>query len=132
MLKIKIPDLEVSTASKSLVTKEEIEKGMRLCIQKVADQQSISLERMEAQHRIVEDLGFSSLDVATLTAVLEEEFHVDPFSNNMASITDIRTVGDICSLYDRCLNLVLKPVPEEVVNEVEDARLKRRRMAGGR
>ncbi len=47
---------------------------------------------------IVKDLGFTSLDVAELVAVLEMELEVDPFSNGV-SLMDVRTYGDFCAVY---------------------------------
>ncbi len=52
---------------------------------------------------IVEDLGFASLDVAVLVATLETKLGVDPFLENKAVITEIRTVDDLCKVYARCL-----------------------------
>jgi acyl carrier protein len=49
---------------------------------------------------IVKDLGFTSLDVAELIAVLEMELEVDPFSNGV-SLMDVRTYGDFCAVYEK-------------------------------
>jgi acyl carrier protein len=49
---------------------------------------------------IVRDLGFTSLDVAELIAVLEMELDVDPFSNGV-SLMDVRTYGDFCAVYEK-------------------------------
>lgn len=49
---------------------------------------------------IVKDLGFTSLDVAELIAVLEMELDVDPFSNGV-SLMDVRTYGDFCAVYEK-------------------------------
>jgi acyl carrier protein len=48
---------------------------------------------------VVKDLGFTSLDVAELVAVLEMELDVDPFSRG-ASLLDVRTYGDFCRVYE--------------------------------
>lgn len=48
--------------------------------------------------QIVQDLGFTSLDVAELIANLEMEFDVDPFSNGV-SLMKVRTFGDFCRVY---------------------------------
>jgi acyl carrier protein len=50
--------------------------------------------------QIVKDLGFTSLDVAELIAVLEMELDVDPFSGG-ASLMDVRTYGDFCAVYEK-------------------------------
>ena len=75
--------------------KEEIEQKVRECIKRVAEEQYIKIEAVRMESKIVDDLGFSSLDVATLTAFLESAFHVDPFAENLSAITEIRTFADI-------------------------------------
>jgi acyl carrier protein len=78
---------------------EELKKVVIKLINEVADEQSIPIDVVEEQHAIVDDLGFRSLDVAVLIAKLEESLHVDPFSTGTSTITDVRTVGDICRVY---------------------------------
>lgn len=84
--------------------RDEIESVVKKCIQQIAEEQSKTIKSLNSNQRIVEDLGFKSLDVATFTALLESELGVDPFLNNMAVITEIRTIGDVCDVYDRCIN----------------------------
>jgi acyl carrier protein len=43
-----------------------------------------------------EGIGLDSLDVAELSAVLEDEFGKDPFSNGLMP----ETIGDIAAFYD--------------------------------
>jgi acyl carrier protein len=43
-----------------------------------------------------EGIGLDSLDVAELSAVLEDEFGMDPFSNGLMP----ETIGDIVAFYD--------------------------------
>ncbi len=50
------------------------------------------------ESRIVHDLGFKSLDVAQLIAMLEVEFGKDPFSEG-ASLAEVMTIEDLCRLY---------------------------------
>lgn len=52
--------------------------------------------------RLVEDLGFSSLNMARIIAILEDQFGTDPFSKSVA-ITSIRTVGDLAGAYRQTL-----------------------------
>lgn len=51
---------------------------------------------------VVKSLGFSSLDVAELVAVLEMELGVDPFSQGV-SIMKVHTVGELCTVYTESL-----------------------------
>jgi acyl carrier protein len=55
---------------------------------------------IEDSSEIVKDLGFRSLDVAELVAVLEMELDVDPFSDGV-SLMDVRTYGDFCAVYEK-------------------------------
>lgn len=58
---------------------------------------------IEPSSQIVRDLGFTSLDVAELVAVLEMELAVDPFSDGV-SLMDVRTYGEFCAVYENaCL-----------------------------
>lgn len=60
-------------------------------------------EAIEDSSEIVKDLGFKSLDVAELVAVLEMELDVDPFSDGV-SLLEVRTYGEFCTVYERaCL-----------------------------
>lgn len=47
---------------------------------------------------IVRDLGFSSLDIAELIALLEMDLGVDPFAEGV-SIMDVRTIGQLHEVY---------------------------------
>lgn len=49
-----------------------------------------------------QDLGFASLDVAQLIAVLEMDLGVDPFACG-ASLKEIGTVGKLVALYEKHL-----------------------------
>lgn len=85
---------------------QAIDDAVKAAIRQVADEQSIPLERVEDHHAIVDDLGFKSLDISTLVVLLEQNLGVDPFSSFRASLTDIRTVADLVSIYERCLSAV--------------------------
>jgi len=50
----------------------------------------------------LEELGLASLDVVQLAVSLAARLGVDPFQRS-ASITDVRTVGDLCQAYERAL-----------------------------
>lgn len=72
-------------------------------IKEVAELQKIQLPTLTAKLEIVDDLGFTSLAVATLIASLEEVFGVDPFQDEDVMITDVRTIGDLTRIYIKCL-----------------------------
>lgn len=53
--------------------------------------------------RVIEDLGFSSLDIAQLVAQMEMGTGVDPFSQG-ETISSITTVGSICDIYQKYMD----------------------------
>lgn len=83
----------------------EVKEKIKEIIRQVADEQDIKIESIKDQDAIVDDLGFSSLDVATLAASFEETFGVDPFSTGIASITDVRTVEEVSKVYEKAIKL---------------------------
>lgn len=86
------------------MTDNDIKATIQRCILQVANDQGLPVATIEDHHSVVEDLGFASLDVATLTALLENAFGFDPFAENIAVITEIRTVADMCAVYQKGLS----------------------------
>lgn len=82
----------------------DIQNTLYKFIKQIAAEQSLAIQPLENSLALVDDLGFRSIDIATLVAMLEQEFNVDPFMEGNAAITDIRTVGDICQVYIHCLS----------------------------
>ncbi len=72
-------------------------------IRTIADERDLHLPEITDRTELVDELGFSSLMVATLVASLEEELGVDPFQDENVMITDIRTFKDLCTVYASCL-----------------------------
>ncbi|MCC5467064.1 acyl carrier protein [Pelosinus baikalensis] len=70
----------------------EVKKGIENAIKQILDQKSYKVPEIKDELRIIEDLGFSSLDIAQLIAHLEMELGADPFSEG-ALISSINTVG---------------------------------------
>ena len=68
----------------------------------IAEEESLSLPQIQGHETLVEDLGFRSLTMARILAILEGRFGVDPFSKTVA-VTSIRTVDDLCAAYEQCL-----------------------------
>lgn len=83
----------------------EVKDKIKEIIQRVADEQDIQINEIHDHDAIVDDLGFSSLDVATLAANFEEDFGVDPFSMGIASITEVRTVEEVSKVYEKAIKL---------------------------
>lgn len=81
----------------------EVKSVIEKIIRSIAQERSLPLSAFNDSSEIVDELGFSSLTVAALIASLEEELGVDPFQQDDVMITDIRTVGDLRRVYERCL-----------------------------
>lgn len=79
--------------------KHRIEKVIR----RVAEERNLQLPQLADSTEIVDELGFSSLQVATLIANLEEEFGVDPFQDEDVMIADVRTLKDLGDIYAKAL-----------------------------
>lgn len=71
-------------------------------IRQIQEQKSFVAPAITQESRLIADLGFSSLDIAQLIAYLEMELEVDPFTQG-ALLSEIRTVGSLCEIYQSCL-----------------------------
>lgn len=67
----------------------------------VASLRGVELGEVQ-RDRGLADLGLKSLDLAHLIAALERRLGADPFLK-LVPITSVRTVGDLCDAYRRCL-----------------------------
>jgi acyl carrier protein len=74
-------------------------EAIRQAIQDIMDNNGRQ-GRIEDASELVKHLGFTSLDVAELVAVLEMELDVDPFSQGV-SLMEVRTYGDFCAVYEK-------------------------------
>ena len=72
-------------------------------ILRIAEERGLRLPALQDDSELVDELGFSSLMVATLIANLDEELGVDPFQDENVMITDIRTLRDLGDVYANCL-----------------------------
>jgi acyl carrier protein len=77
----------------------KVRSAIESLIRSIAEERNIRLPEIRDTTEIVDELGFSSLMIATLIANLEEEFGVDPFMDEGVMITDIRTIKDLCTVY---------------------------------
>jgi len=80
---------------------EDVEQVVLDVVGGVAREKSASIESVQAEQTLVDDLGLRSLDLARIIAKLELKLDVDPFAE-MVAVTSIRTVGDLCAAYVRC------------------------------
>lgn len=72
-------------------------------IRRVAEERNLRLPELADSTEIVDELGFSSLQVATLIANLEEDLGIDPFQDEDVMIADVRTIEDLGDIYTRAL-----------------------------
>lgn len=107
-------------------TYTEIKESVKKIITQVADQQDIPIPELQDHHAVVDDLHFSSLDVATLTALFEREFHVNPFMMGIAAITEIRTIHEIASVYEKAIRVKENPAEQSLTIESHSRSAKRK------
>jgi acyl carrier protein len=69
----------------------------------VVKERTPDVSEVRPDQSLVEDLGLRSLDLARIVAKLEAKLDADPFSE-LVSITSIRTPGDLCAAYAKCLS----------------------------
>ena len=72
-------------------------------IRATAQEHKLNVPQLKKSTALVEELGFTSWTIVSLFADLEKVFGVDPLEDDEVAITDIRTVGDLCDLYENCL-----------------------------
>jgi len=71
-------------------------------LRNVADEELVQPDEIRGDQKLVEDIGFQSLSMARILALIEGELGVDPFSS-LVPITSIRTVDDLCAAYEKCM-----------------------------
>ncbi|WP_444998575.1 acyl carrier protein [Aliikangiella sp. IMCC44359] len=81
-----------------------VKEKINLVLKSIQERNNYSAKELNPELEVVADLGFVSLDVAELVAVLEMEIGVDPFSSGV-SIMNVRTVGDLYRVYEEQLSV---------------------------
>ncbi len=74
----------------------DVEEVVIDLVKKIAQEESLSLDNITEATALVDDIGFQSLQLARLVATLEMDHGLDFTSSSDVSITDIRTIGDLC------------------------------------
>jgi acyl carrier protein len=77
---------------------EELERTIDEVLREVARDRSLVGVDFAPDRRLVDDVGFKSLDLARIVAHLEHRLGLDPFSR-LVPITRVRTVGDLQAAY---------------------------------
>ncbi|WP_413166993.1 hypothetical protein ACL6C3_09865 [Capilliphycus salinus ALCB114379] len=104
-----------------------IEQIIHETVLQIAQQNSAKITEIDSEQKLNADLGFSSLDLAQLVAILEIKLNADPFAE-LVSITTIRTVGDLCDAYEKYFNQSEANEPEKAsfLESTTRAELRRR------
>lgn len=100
---------------------ENLEQIIHDVILNVAQEESLELVDLQNSQKLVDDIGFKSLDLARILAILELKLGVDPFTSNLVAITDVRTVGDLCAAYRKAIQ---GSPEEEAAPKFEQSRLR--------
>ncbi|CAM2011341.1 hypothetical protein [Acanthopleuribacter pedis] len=95
--------MSLSVASK---TRERIDS----VLQSIQQQRGLPPVPLEEGHQVMADLGFASLDVAQLIALLEIELGVDPFAAGV-SLQEVHTVGELYRVYQDACNKAAGQAP---------------------
>ena len=82
---------------------EDVKHVIKNTMVQLAADQSKQIGTINDNDNIVEKLGFTSIEVATLISMLDTTFNVDPFGTGEASVTEVGTVGQLTKVYERCL-----------------------------
>jgi acyl carrier protein len=88
----------------------DVQGAIEKAIRDVADEWELDLPPLRRDSELVDELGFSSMTVVSLTMNLEEELGIDPFADRTVMLTDMRTIGDLCDVYGRAL-AAARPAP---------------------
>ena len=81
-----------------------IRATIKKTLSRIAAEQGKTVAEIEGHMALVDELGFSSLDLAAVTASLDTELGVDPFFDDPSAITELITVDDLCRIYARSLS----------------------------
>ncbi len=73
---------------------------LKKSIQAIQEQQGYPKHEVLPDFHLVHDLGFASLDIAQLLAMMEGELGVDPFAQG-ATLDQVATVREMAGLYSR-------------------------------
>ncbi|MCP4346403.1 MAG: acyl carrier protein [Desulfobacterales bacterium] len=82
---------------------ENTESVVHEVILKIAAEKKLDIKNIQNSQTLVADIGFKSIDLARIIAILESKLGVDPFSE-LVPITNIQTVGDLCNAYNLCFS----------------------------
>lgn len=77
---------------------KDVYEILKKSIAVIQEQQSYPNVGIRPESNLSNDLGFASLDIAQLVAMMEGELEIDPFANG-ATLDQVSTVDDMVKLY---------------------------------
>lgn len=77
---------------------KDVYEILKKSIAAIQDQQNYAKVDIQSESNLANDLGFASLDIAQLVAMMEGELEMDPFANG-ATLDQVSTVNDMVKLY---------------------------------
>jgi acyl carrier protein len=80
-----------------------VEEVIENVIRAVSGRHKLALPLLRESMELEEDLGFTPWMVVELFASLEEVLGVDPLEQDGVMISEVRTVGDLCDIYEGCM-----------------------------
>ena len=83
-------------------TDAEIEETIHRAIVELLEDSGKPARAFDEEDDLI-STGLTSMDMAALVARLARKWRIDPFLE-MKSITEVRTVGDLCRAYQDCIN----------------------------
>ena len=81
---------------------DQLERTIHELVLRVVREKFPETAGIENGQGLTSGLGLDSLDIARIIAVIELQLGVDPFASLFA-VTDMRTVGDLCTAYRTAL-----------------------------
>jgi acyl carrier protein len=81
---------------------QHIEQIVHAVLQQVGREKSLTVDELKNDAKLVDEIGFRSIDLARILAILELKLGIDPFAS-LVPITSVRTVADLCAAYAQCL-----------------------------
>ncbi len=82
---------------------DEVVNTIKNAIREIQEEQDYRIVELNENMDILNTLGFRSLDIAQLIAMLELELGVDPFSNGV-SLAQLTTLGNLYEIYHAAIN----------------------------
>jgi acyl carrier protein len=83
---------------------DDLAEKIKHAIREIQEQQGYRIVELDDKMDILNTLGFQSLDIAQLIAMLELDLGVDPFSNG-ASLSELTTIKNLYEIYNEAIIL---------------------------